>query len=567
MKKERILAFILSLALVLGLAACGGDGKSGTTDGVSGTAAEKLSQEPSQRVSAAAEETKGAGQGSSDELVVAMTKDENTLTPFTYVTGTPGFDVMRFLYDSLFTIDANNEAVPWMVEDEYTVNEDFTEFTVTLKDGQKWHDGEPVTAEDVKFTFDYVRTQSTGRWITIASAVKEIAVSGNEITFTLAEPNPSFIRDGLADMRIIAKHKYDGVEDGTTVDNMGSGPYRLAEYVTGEYYTLEAVDDYFRGTATVKIIRMPIVTDSSVTQQMLLSGEIAAFTGTITPEVVDTFEAAEDVELLQSEGFASTLLLFNCERAPFDNAKFRTALSQAINLDELVKQVYLGMAEKGTAGHVKEGLAEYVAGLDYVYDVDGANALLDELGYTERDGDGMRLALDGAEMDLEFLVYSGSTLRIRMAEIISMQFEKIGVRATVTSLDADTVDAMVWPGFDVASGRDFDLSMWGWSAPVVQKSGVIITMCDSDPTLGGDNLGGYVNPDFDALAAEYLASSDTEFRRETNEKLQRMAAADTPFVTLLFSDNISAVNTSAYDGWVAAAGTCAFNVFSFLPQQ
>lgn len=567
MKKERTLAFILSLALALGLAACGGDGKSGTTDGVSGTAVEKLSQEPSQKVSAAAEETKGAGEGSSDELVVAMTKYENTLTPFTYVTGTPGFDVMRFLYDSLFTIDANNEAVPWMVEDEYTVNEDFTEFTVTLKDGQRWHDGEPVTAEDVKFTFDYVRTQSTGRWITIASAVKEIAVSGNEITFTLAEPNPSFIRDGLADMRIIAKHKYDGVEDGTTVDNMGSGPYRLAEYVTGEYYTLEAVDDYFRGTPTVKTIRMPIVTDSSVTQQMLLSGEIAAFTGTITPEVVDTFEAAEDVELLQSEGFASTLLLFNCERAPFDNAKFRTALSQAINLDELVEQVYLGMAEKGTAGHVKEGLAEYVAGLDYVYDVDGANALLDELGYTERDGDGMRLALDGAEMDLEFLVYSGSTLRIRMAEIISMQFEKIGVRATVTSLDADTVDAMVWPGFDVASGRDFDLSMWGWSAPVVQKSGVIITMCDSDPTLGGDNLGGYVNPDFDALAAEYLASSDTEFRRETNEKLQRMAAADTPFVTLLFSDNISAVNTSAYDGWVTAAGTCAFNVFSFLPQQ
>ena len=118
MKKERTLAFILSLALALGLAACGGDGKSGTTDGVSGTAAEKLSQEPSQKVSAAAEETKGAGQGSSDELVVAMTKDENTLTPFTYVTGTPGFDVMRFLYDSLFTIDANNEAVPWMVEDE-----------------------------------------------------------------------------------------------------------------------------------------------------------------------------------------------------------------------------------------------------------------------------------------------------------------------------------------------------------------------------------------------------------------------------------------------------------------
>ncbi len=566
MKKDKIVAVLLSLALVLGLAACGGNGKADTSGGAE-DAAETAADAGSAEAKGTEPASQAGEQGRVEELTVAMTKDENTLTPFTYVTGTPGFDVMRFLYDSLFTVDADNEAVPWMVEDDYTVNEDHTVFTMTLKEGQKWHDGEPVTAEDVKFTFDYVKTQSAGRWITIASAVKDVAVSGNEITFTLAEPNPSFIRDGLADMRIIAKHLYEGETDGAAVENMGSGPYRLAEYVTGEYYTLEAVDDYFRGTPTVKTIRMPIVTDSSVTQQMLLSGEIAAFTGTVTPEVAATFEAEKDIELIRSEGFASTLLLFNCERAPFDNAKFRKALSMAVDLDELVEQVYLGMAAKGTAGHVKEGLAEYVAGLDYVHDIDGANALLDEIGYTERDGDGMRLALDGSEMDLEFLVYSGNTLRIRMAEILAMQFEKIGVRATVTSLDADTVDAMVWPDFDVASGRNFDLSMWGWSAPTVQKSGVIITMCHSDPAVGADNLGGYVNPDFDALADGYLASADLDFRKEANEKLQKLAAEDTPFVTLLFPDNLSAVNTSAYGGWVTAAGTGAFNIFSFLPQE
>ena len=284
-------------------------------------------------------------------------------------------------------------------------------------------------------------------------------------------------------------------------------------------------------------------------------------------EVVDVFESAQDVRLIQSEGFASTLLLFNCEREPFDHAKFRTALSYAIDLDQIVEQVYLGMAAKGTAGHVKEGLAEYVAGLDYTYDVEAAKALLDEIGYTQYDKDGMRLALDGSEMDLELLVYSGSTLRIRIAEILAMQFAEIGVRVTVTSLDADTVDAMVWPDFDVASGRDFDMSMWGWSAPVVQKSGVVITMCHSDPVIGGDNLGGYVNSEFDALADEYLASADTAFRLETNETLQKMVKEDMPFITIGFSDNISAVNTSAYDGWVSAAGTYAFNVFSFLPQE
>ena len=172
MKKDKIVAVLLSLALVLGLAACGGNGKADTSGGAE-DAAETAADAGSAEANGTEPASQAGEQGRVEELTVAMTKDEN----------------------------ADNEAVPWMVEDDYTVNEDHTVFTMTLKEGQKWHDGEPVTAEDVKFTFDYVKTQSAGRWITIASVVKDVAVSGNEITFTLAEPNPSFIRDGLADMR------------------------------------------------------------------------------------------------------------------------------------------------------------------------------------------------------------------------------------------------------------------------------------------------------------------------------------------------------------------------------
>ena len=151
-----------------------------------------------------------------ETLTIGMSKDQSTITPFTYINGTPGFDVMRFIYDSLFTIDENNEAVPWMVEDEYEVSDDYKTYTVTLLDGLKWHDGEPLTAEDVKFTFEYVLTPAGGRWITIASGVESIDINGNKITFHLTDPNPDFIRSGLADMRIIAKHVYEGVEDATT---------------------------------------------------------------------------------------------------------------------------------------------------------------------------------------------------------------------------------------------------------------------------------------------------------------------------------------------------------------
>lgn len=504
---------------------------------------------------------------SPESLTVGMSKDQSTITPFTYINGTPGFDVMRFIYDSLFTINEENEAEPWMVEKDYTISEDYKTYTVTLLDGIKWQDGEDVTPEDVKFTFEYVLTQDNGRWIGIASEVDSITVDGNQITFQLTDPDPDFIRSGLADMRIIAKHVYEGVEDGTSVESMGSGAYRMTAYEPDQYYTLEAFDEYFKGTPTVKTIQMPIISDASVMQQSLISGEIAAYTGSISPELIDTYTSAESINLIKTEGYVSSLLLFNCERTPFDEADFRTALTHAVDLDEIIDQVCLGYASKGTAGYVKEGLPEYTEGLDYVYDTQKAEEMLDALGYTEKDADGMRLDLKGEPMDLELLVQSGNTIRTRSAELISQQLGKIGVRVTVTALESGSVDDRVWPEFDVANGRDFDMAMWGWSAPVIQKAGAIVDTCYSDTVAGGDNLGGYRSEEFDALAEKYLSSSDVKEREQLSHEMQTLAAGDSPFMTLFYLDTISAVNSEMYAGWKDAKGTYAFNVFSFLPDD
>ena len=501
-----------------------------------------------------------------DMLTVGMTKDQSTITPFTYINGTPGFDVMRFIYDSLFTIDENNEAVPWMVSDDYTVSEDYKTYTVTLLDGIEWQDGEALTPEDVKFTFEYVLTQENGRWIGIASEVESIDINGNEITFHLSAPNPDFIRSGLADMRIIAKHIYEGVEDATTVPSMGSGAYQMTDYVADQYYTLEAFDDYFKGTPTVATIQLPIISDSSVMQQSLISGEIATYTGSISPELFEIYEAADNLELVKTEGYVSTQLLFNCERAPFDEAEFRKALTYAIDLDEIIDHVCLGYADKGTGGYVKEGLAEYTEGLDYEYDVEKAKEMLDELGYTEVDENGMRLSRDGEAMDLELLVQSGNAVRTRTAELIAQQLGEVGIQVTVNSMEGGSVDDRVWPEFDVSKGRDYDMTMWGWSAPVIQKAGAIVTACYSDFVQGGDNLGGYKNEEFDALAEKYLASEDVQERITMAQDMEKIAFEDAPFVTLFFMDTVSAVNTEQYSGWKEAKGTYAFNVFSFLPQ-
>lgn len=131
-------------------------------------------------------------------------------------------------------------------------------------------------------------------------------------------------------MRIINKDVYDGVTDPTTVkESIGSGMYKLVEYKTGEYYKLEAVEDYFRCDPQVSKINMPIVTDATAVQQGILSGEFAASTSTISVEVVDTFKNTPNLEVYSNDGYAPTILNFNNGEEAMQDVKFRQALSYA----------------------------------------------------------------------------------------------------------------------------------------------------------------------------------------------------------------------------------------------
>ena len=309
--KRRSLALLLALALCLGLAACGSNPRQ-TTENTAPDTLDTDSQ-PS-----GTEETLSETAGTVDQLTIAITKDENTLALFTYVSST-GLTVNRLIYDTLFTIDLQNNVVPWMVEDDYTV-ENNRVYTVKLRKGQTFHNGDPVNAEAIVFSFTYPADQTASGYRKIAAALESVeAVDELTVRFTLKEPDVNFLRDGLASMRIICPSVYEGVADGSTIsDSIGSGPYRLAEYKTGESYVLEAVDGYFRGTPRVKTIRMPILSDSTAIQQALLAGELDASTGTIGLEMVDTFSTQSHLQIFSNAGYAPTIVNFNCGRYPFD---------------------------------------------------------------------------------------------------------------------------------------------------------------------------------------------------------------------------------------------------------
>lgn len=503
-----------------------------------------------------------------DSLTISIHKDENNLTPYTYMTGYPGLEVVRLIFDSLFTLDKDNNVIPWMV-DEYSVNENYKEYTLKLKENLKWHDGKKLTSDDVKFSFEYALNQDSSRWRKIANQIEKIDVTNElNLKILLKQPNINFLREGLADFLIIPKHMYQDVSKATEVTEViGSGMYKIKEYKTGQFYKLEATQNYPMGNIAVKNIFMPIMTDKSSIFQAIKAGQITASTVGLSPELLDTFKLDKDIKILSETGYSTTLLQFNNEVYPFNEVKFRQAITSAIDLDEIINKVMLGYADKGSPGFYHNGFKYANKDLKYVKDVNKANELLDELGLSNKNSEGIRLGKDNEPLELELLVYSGNPLRIRIAEIISSELETVGIRAKVASMEAGTVDELVWPGFDVKKGRNYHMTIWGWSAPTQLNPNSLMALACSNLDDGYLNIGGYKNPEFDKLAQVLKDTLDEEKREKILNDMQAVIANDMPFMTMFNPQVICAYNTTQYDGWVMQKGIGIINKFSFLGNE
>ncbi len=490
------------------------------------------------------------------QITLAISGDEGSLNPYTYVKGYPGHNLLLLIYDTLFQLDEQNVPQPWLVKN-YQPDADGLGWSFTLHEGITWHDGEPLTAEDVKFSYEYYQEHSHSRWTKAVAAVESIDVHDKlNFTITLSEPVPAFLMNPLADVPIIPAHIWQDVADPDNfTDNTGSGPYRVVSHEPDKTYKLEANSDYFLGKPAVDEIGIVIIEDQTATFTALQVGDIDIAACSLLPELVEEFSNSEDVKVVTGPGFVSTLLQINHEREPFNDPKVRLAIARAIDLDDLVDTVLLGYGTAGNPGYVHPALPDYKAGLKHITDPGQARTFLEEVKFAG--------TFDQKEYDL--LVYSNNPLRIRTAEIVAESLASIGMNVKVKALDSNTVDSLVWPDFDVTQGRDYDLAIWGWSAPVMLDPARLGTLFHSDLTARGAlNIGAYADKNVDALVEELAVAVDPDKQSKLLFDLQTAVADTVPFVTLYYPDDIFAYRPEAYDGWVFQNGQGILNKLSFV---
>jgi peptide/nickel transport system substrate-binding protein len=208
------------------------------------------------------------------KVTIAIKANENNLTPFTLtLLGLPVTnDLVHLMYDSLFWSQVKEDPEPWLAE-RADPSPDQRVWTVKLRSGVMWQDGQPLTAEDVAFTFLYFRDHPVGAGDRYSHHVWQYPVlqaadvlDPVTVRVTFKDPAPTFKILPGADMPILPKHIWQDIQDpnkATDILPVGSGPYKMTSFVPDQIYRLEANANYFKGTPKVDRIDLPIVKDPS----------------------------------------------------------------------------------------------------------------------------------------------------------------------------------------------------------------------------------------------------------------------------------------------------------------
>ena len=490
-----------------------------------------------------------------DSLTIATEADKGNLTPYSF-RPPPGIhsELTGLVYDTLFLDPYTEEPIPWLAT-EASASSDARNWTVTLRDGVTWQDGEEFTAEDVAFTYDYYKEGPSNRYSHHASEVPVVesaeALDPSTVEFTCADPCPTLDLITLADLPILPEHIWENVDDPQTYTELpvGTGPYRLTEYVEDQSYRFEANEDYFLGPPAVQEIDMPIVPDPSSMFLALESGQVDTVTRNVPPELEERLGEAENVELVEGDRFSSLFYIFNAERPPLDQQEFRRALDLAIDRQALVDTVLLGSGRVGSPSFMHPDSVWYEP-QEASFDPEQARTLLDGAGISDSDGDGIRES-DGEPVSLSVIVSANDPQQLRTAELITQQLGEIGVELEAESLDPGTLSQR-------QNARDFELSSFQGVPHLI-----------GDPTQMIESLNSllnYSNPEYERLESEWFEATTVEQQSEVLAEIQALFAEDPPAFTLYYPDTRYAYNSSAYDGWLAAEGHGIHHKWSLIPE-
>ncbi len=426
-------------------------------------------------------------------------------------------EINSLLFDGLTAHDGDNAVVPGLAE-SWEFDEASCAYTFHLRQGVTWHDGEPVAAEDVKFTIEAI--MDPANMSENAPDFEDVTaidvVDGHTIRFTLAAPNAAFL-DYMA-MAVLPKHLLEG-EDFQTSEffrhPVGTGPYKLERWDEGQSITLVKNGDYFKGPAHIDRIVFKIVPDDSARAMQMRAGELDL--AQLTPRDAETFNRLDGFDVYDMKTSDYRGILFNFWNDYWtENRDIIPAVCCAIDREAIVGSVLLGHGETAY-GPLQRNVYNCPDVDHYDYDPARAESILTAAG-AEKHGDGFWYR-NGEKLGFVIHVPAGDQVRLDMAQAAAQQLREVGLDVTVE------IPAVVDWGSQMAY-------LIGWGSPF-----------DADDhtykvfgTDKGANYSGYSNADVDRYLTEARRSDDPAVRAEAYAGFQKALAADPAFAFICYID-------------------------------
>ncbi len=455
--------------------------------------------------------------------------------------------VTSMCYDTLVVFDPSIKVTPWLAT-KWNVSNDGLVWTLEIVKNATWHDGVPLTSEDVAFTFNYIKEKEVAPFISRVEFIDHVEVIDKyTVRFYLSEKSATFLTRTLRSVPILPKHIWGGIEKPEEFKNdkfIGSGMFVFEGRVPEQYIKLKTNEKYWGKKPYVDGVIIKIYKDLDSMIMALRAGEVDVVPWYSPAAVIPDLEADPNIAIDNSPDYYVYITYFNIKKHPLDVKEFRHALAYATDREEIVKTVI------GT----KYGEPQYsliASALDfwynpnlpkYKFNITKAKEILDKLGYIDTNGDGVREDENGKPIELEINPPNYDPVRIRAAQLMQLWWTELGLRVSVVPLDFDTMinKAYVKHDFCMVMVGDGDLD----------PDYMLSTMCSWEYVEYGMNCMGYNSSLWDQLYREQRVEVDLNKRREIIWKMQEIFADELPMLPLYMQYCTYPYRTDTFIGYV-----------------
>lgn len=484
------------------------------------------------------------------DLVVGITGDPYSLATWNSNDMNSSM-IMNLVLPALMVTDESGNKVPYVIKD-YKISDDALEYTVTIHDGISWHDGVPFTTDDLAFTTEYAVEHKLGFGADMFAPVEKTEiVDKTTIKYYLSSPQVNFLSQMGFWIDVMPKHIFESVEDPANYeyDGLGYGPFKVKDYVKGQYYTLERVENWPLANdglgAYLNTITFRIFPDANALVLAIMNGEVHASGSALPVAAQKQLEAVPDkfgVERVNSLGYG--YFSFNYKNEFLKEQKVREAIAMTIDRDAMVNIAIQGGAIKMETPISPVFTDMVKSDIKFpAFDIEGAKKLLDEAGYKDTNNDGVRESKDGKPFELE-LIYRTTTANIDpIANIFKANAEEAGIKINLQPVDPATYTDRV------VKQRTFDMNVIDWGV-IDDPDSSLSTIYRSDSAL---NFMGFKNDKMDELLDKSASEPNYEKRVDLMNEFQKEYIKELPSLNTWVRINAYGYSKK-YEGWEITPG-------------